>query len=890
MSIRIHQLSKKIGMDNKELLALLRDRGYSVTSASSTVDNISAESLIEEFGDKGGSDADAATEPTEEENAHAELESPVTESTEQSVAPLAPATPPVAAPAPVPVPVAAPAAPPTPPPMAPPPRAAAPAGPAPLSPPRVAPPSGSPIAGSASAGSGTASLPSGVFVKSLGQIEQERKDREAAKAAARVVSSPPPVSGPRSQPPPARPVGGGLSAPGASAPRSFAPPAPSSRPANPVPPPSAGAAPSVPAPRTGPSSLPPPNRAPAAPFVKSPPPPGAPATPAVPMPAAANAGAAAAPGDDVRVIQIKPPIVVRDFAVLLGLKPFKLISELMEMGIFASLNQSIEESVASQIAVKHGFLLDIKHRGDQQAPKKEVKAPEPKVDESKFLEPRPPVVCIMGHVDHGKTSLLDKIRSTNVVAGEAGGITQHIGAYQVALNDRKITFLDTPGHSAFNKMRERGANVTDVAILVVAADDGFMPQTDEALKFIRAAKVTPIVAINKIDAKGADIDRVKRQMQERDLMPEDWGGETITVLVSALKGQGIENLLEMILLQADVLELKANPKAPATGVVIEAEIEVGRGPTATVLIENGTLRVGDALVCGQFFTKVRAMFDDKGKPVKSAMPAEAVRVIGWSGTPECGAIVETVKNDREAKRITEERAFELKKQAAAAAAPAAKPASIENLFQAIAAQKARVLRLVVKADVYGSVEAVVSSLTAIRSDKVSLEIVGADVGPISKNDVLMASASGASIIGFNVKSESGVEALAKHHGVGVSQYEIIYQLVDSVRDTMADMLEPEIREIKIGGAEVRAVFPIAKGFVAGCLVTEGRVQALAFARLRRGNRVEVETRIATIRRVKDEVKEVRAGTECGIHLENYDAYQPGDVIECFEIQKLRATL
>ncbi|HEX9783670.1 MAG TPA: translation initiation factor IF-2 [Opitutaceae bacterium] len=606
--------------------------------------------------------------------------------------------------------------------------------------------------------------------------------------------------------------------------------------------------------------------------------------PASPPPEAPKAEASG----DVNVIQIKPPIVVRDFAIMLGLKPFKLISELMEMGIFASLNQSIEENVASQIAVKHGFLLDIKHRGDQAPPKEKEKAPEPKVDESRFLEPRPPVVCIMGHVDHGKTSLLDKIRSTNVVAGEAGGITQHIGAYQVTLNDRKITFLDTPGHAAFNQMRERGANVTDIAILVVAADDGFMPQTDEALKFIRAAEVTPIVAINKIDAKGADIDRVKRQMQERDLMPEDWGGQIITVPVSALKGQRIEQLLEMILLQADVLELKANPKSPATGVVIEAEIEVGRGPTATVLVENGTLRTGDSLVCGPHFTKVRAMFDDKGKPVKSAAPSEAVRVIGWSGTPECGAIVETVKNDRDAKRIAAEREFELKKQAGAA--PAGKPASIENLFQAIAAQKAKVLRVIVKADVFGSAEAVVSSLTGIKSDKVSLEVVASDVGPIDKNDVLMASAAKASIIGFNVRVESGVEALAKHHGVQVNQYEIIYELVDAVRDSMADLLEPELKEIKIGMAEVRAVFPISKGFVAGCLVTEGRVQVMANARLRRAGKVEVETRITTIRRVKDEVKEVRAGTECGIHLENYDAYQPGDLIECFDIQKLRPSL
>jgi translation initiation factor IF-2 len=539
--------------------------------------------------------------------------------------------------------------------------------------------------------------------------------------------------------------------------------------------------------------------------------------------------------------------------------------------------------------VKHGFLLDIKHRGDTPTGKEKEKVEEPEVDESKFLEPRPPVVCVMGHVDHGKTSLLDKIRSTNVVAGEAGGITQHIGAYTVTLNERPITFLDTPGHAAFNAMRARGANATDIAILVVAADDGFMPQTDEALSLIRKAEVTTVVAINKIDAKGANIDRVKTQMQERGLMPEDWGGETVTVPVSALKGEGIDHLLEMILLQADVMELKANPKAPATGVVIEAEIEQGRGPTATVLVENGTLRNGDAVVCGPFWAKVRAMFDDQGKAVKQAGPSTAVRVIGWSGTPECGGIVTTVKNPREAERMAEERAYELRRETAASA-PSDKPASLEDIFGAIAAQKKATLRVVIKADVYGSVEAVVSALSTIRSDKVSIEFVGADVGQVSKNDVLMASAGKATIIGFNVRNEAGVDAVAKHHSVPIVHFEIIYELVDRVREMMADLLEPEIRETKLGVAEVRQVFPISKGFVAGCLVTEGRVQTLARARVRRNGKVEVESRIITIRRVKDEVKEVRAGTECGIHLEDYEGYQPGDLIECFEVQKVRATL
>lgn len=371
-------------------------------------------------------------------------------------------------------------------------------------------------------------------------------------------------------------------------------------------------------------------------------------------------------------------------------------------------------------------------------------------------------------------------------------------------------------------------------------------------------------------------------------MPEDWGGQIITCPVSALKGEGIEHLLELILLQADVLELKANPKGTVRGVVIEAEIEVGRGPTATVLVENGTLKTGSALVCGQFYAKVRAMFDDQGKPVKSASPASAVRVIGWSGTPECGAIVQEVKNEREAKRQAEEAEYEVRRQSAAV--PGAKPASVESIFEVIAAQKKKALRVVVKADVFGSVEAVVSALEGIKSDQVSLEVISSDVGQISKNDVLIASAAKAAIIGFSVRHESGVEALAKHHGVQVHEYEIIYELVDSVRDMMADMLEPELRELKLGVAEVRQVFPVTRGAVAGCLVTEGRVQVGANSRVRRGGNVEFEGRLSTLRRVKDEVKEVRAGTECGIRLEDFESYQVGDLIECFEVQKLRPSL
>ena len=510
-------------------------------------------------------------------------------------------------------------------------------------------------------------------------------------------------------------------------------------------------------------------------------------------------------------------------------------------------------------------------------------------DESKFLVPRPPVVCILGHVDHGKTSLLDAIRKANVAAGEAGGITQHIGAYQIEFNSRKITFLDTPGHAAFQKMRARGASVTDIAVLVVAADDGFMPQTDEALKHAQDAKVTLLVAVNKMDVKGANLDQVKAQMQQRNIPPVDWGGEVEVVPVSALKGTGIPELLEMIQLQADVLELKANPKAPASGIVIESQIDVGRGPVATVIVQRGTLKVGDAIVCGPHWAKVRALFDDQGNNLKEALPATPVRVIGWSGTPDSGAQFKAVKNAREAEGLAEEEQQKQRKAATSADA-APKEVSVETLFANIAATQQKTLKVIIKTDVFGSSEAVRNVLEGIKSTKVSLEIVSTDVGLVTKNDVLMASAAGTLILGFNTKLENGVTPLAKHHGVRIETFSIIYELGDKVREMMADLLEPDIKEIKTGAAEVRATFPLAKGFVAGCLVTEGKVNRNATARLRRGREIVHEGKVATLKRFKDDANEVRAGLECGIKLDDFNGYQVGDVIECFEIQKVRAAL
>ena len=804
MSIRIHELAKKIGMDNKSLLALLKERNFDVKTASSTIDNISAEALQEE------------------------LAKPAAEET--------PATP-AAAVAPAPVPP-----------------------PAPGTPPKV-------------------NLPAGVFVKSPADLQREKAEKAAAEAAAKAAEA-------------------AAKDPTAAAPVPAPEPPPEAKaPAAPPPPPSNSPVP-VAMPRTPPASRP--GAVPATPRpVAAPPPPAptkGPAKPVVPTETPAPAAPVADDGE-IETVQVKPPIIVREFATILGLKPFKLISELMEQGIFASMNQTIEEQVAVELAAKHNIILEIKHRGEGQ-PQDEKKSDEDiqveaeikeAEEEERNLELRPPVVCILGHVDHGKTSLLDTIRKANVVSGEAGGITQHIGAYQVKAGDRTVTFLDTPGHSAFNKMRARGAQVTDVAILVVAADDGFMPQTDEALKYIKESGVTLIVAVNKMDVPGANLDQVKTQMQQREIASEDWGGETITVPVSAIKGDGIDELLEMIALQSEVLELKSNPKAPASGVVVESQMEVGRGAMATVIVQRGTLKVGDAIVCGKEWAKVRAMFDDQGQNVKSAPPSTPVRVIGWSGPPDSGAFFEGVKNARTAETMADEVADQ-RKQAVSTQAAEPKEVSVEALFANIAASQAKTLKLIVKSDVYGSAEAVRGMIEGIQSSKVSAEIVANDVGLVTKNDVQRASAAGATVLAFNTKLENGVTPMAKHHGVTIESFSIIYQLTDRVKEMMADLLDPDSKEVKKGAAEVREVFPLAKGFVAGCLVTEGKIIRNAAARVRRGKDSVYEGKVNTLKRFKDDANEIRAGLECGIKIDDFNGYEKGDVIEIFEIQKVRASL
>lgn len=650
----------------------------------------------------------------------------------------------------------------------------------------------------------------------------------------------------------------------------------------------AGAAPSLPPPQVKSAGAPPP------------PPAKASVTPTLPV------SSPSSPDDSVGIVEgnliiVKPPIVVRDFAGLIGLKPFQLISELMEMGIFASMNQTIEEDVASKLAKSKGFELEIRHRGEKAEP--QVKKVKEQIDENdeKFLKPRPPIVCILGHVDHGKTTLLDTIRKANVVSGEAGGITQHVGAYQIDHNGQKITFLDTPGHAAFSKIRERGANLTDVSILVIAADDGFMPQTEEALKFAQRSQSSLMVAINKTDSKGADIDKVKTQMQERSIPAEDWGGDVVTVPISALKGDNIDELLDMILLQTELMELKANPTAVPEAIVIEARMEVGRGPTATIIVQKGTLKVGDSFHCGSVYCKVKAMIDDQWNLVKSAPPSTPVNVLGWSEVPDCGAICKGAKNERAARNEAEEHAQLEKKLLATPEEPpvveekdgdeSENSAAVDALFAAISKSKSTSYRVIIKGDVRGSVEALKDSLELIESDKVALEIIHSDVGQITKNDVKMANTSNADILGFNVKLENGVMGEAKHLGVNVFQNTIIYQIIDLVKENMSELLEPELIENKTGRAEIRQVFKVSKGrTVAGCMVMEGTITRNKGARLVRGGEVIAEGKIDTLRRFKDDVTDVKAGFECGMRLDSFDKYAEGDIIETFEIDKIRPTL
>jgi translation initiation factor IF-2 len=593
---------------------------------------------------------------------------------------------------------------------------------------------------------------------------------------------------------------------------------------------------------------------------------------------------AAAPTNE-KIIHLKPPFTVRDLATAMNIRPFQVIGDLMEMNIFAAINQTIEADVAAKVCTKHGYTFERETRkvgGGVHKPvvvKEPPKEPaKPKPDE---LHLRAPIVTFMGHVDHGKTTLMDAIRKARVAAGEAGGITQHIGAYSVTHNSHQITFLDTPGHAAFTAMRSRGASVTDIVVLVVAADDGIMPQTIEAMNHAKAAKVGIIVAVTKMDAPGANLDKVKGQLQEKGLTPEDWGGTIGVCPVAALKKQGINELLERIQLEAEVLELKASGQQLARGSVIEAQVEQGRGPTATIIVKTGTLKIGMPFICGKFFGKVKSLIDDNGKPIKEAGPSTPCRVLGFSGLPFAGDELVVLESERAAQELGAERmeAERLGKLAAP------KRATLESLFDTIKEGKKKKLNLILKCDVQGSLEAIITALGEIQSKKIDAEIIHGAVGPISENDIALAVASEAVVIGFGVKTEATAANVARREGVQIKLFSIIYELIDQVKEAMAGLLDPETRESVIGHAEVKKVFELSKGLVAGCAVTDGRISRTGRARVLRGRQPIYDGGLATLRRFTDDVKEVRSGLECGIKLGDFNDYEPGDIIECYTLEK-----
>jgi translation initiation factor IF-2 len=576
-----------------------------------------------------------------------------------------------------------------------------------------------------------------------------------------------------------------------------------------------------------------------------------------------------------RVIRISEVISVGDLAREMGIKAGEVIKKLMGLGMMATINQVLDVDTATLIASEFDHQVENVAFDVESALALENQTEEPE----STLAPRPPVVTIMGHVDHGKTSLLDAIRSTHVTAQEHGGITQHIGAYHVQVDGRSVTFLDTPGHEAFTAMRARGAQVTDIVVLVVAADDGVMPQTVEAINHARAAEVPIIVAINKIDRPDANLERVKRGLSEHGLVAEDWGGDTVFAPVSAKTHEGIPHLLEMLLLQSDILELKANPDKLARGTIVEAKLDRGRGPVATVLVQEGTLRVGDAFVCGVFYGKVRAMIDDRGQKVEVAPPSFPVEILGLQGVPQAGDSFVSVADEAKARQVAE---FRHAKQRETELVKSSK-VSLEELYSQIKAGDVKELNVVLKADVQGSVEALTEALSRLSTDEVKLRVIHGSVGGITESDVLLAAASNAIVIGFNVRPESKGAALAAKEGVDVRLYTIIYEAVNDVRAAMEGMLEPTYREQTQGRVEVRQTFNIqGVGTIAGCYVTEGKIQRGNLIRLLRDQVVVHEGKLASLKRFKDDVREVAAGYECGLAVEGYQDIKQGDVVEAYE--------
>ena len=591
-----------------------------------------------------------------------------------------------------------------------------------------------------------------------------------------------------------------------------------------------------------------------------------------------------------KTVIVPEVISVRELAEKMGEDPNKLIADLISLGKFVTINQAIDFETVSKLLEKYGKVAKLEGAEEETEAllEKELEEVEDKPED---LKPRPPVVTVMGHVDHGKTTLLDYIRNTKVAEREAGGITQHIGASVVEVETsegkKKITFLDTPGHEAFTAMRARGAQVTDIAILVVAADDGVMPQTIEAINHAQAAGVPIIVAINKIDKPGANPDRVKQELTQHGLIPEDWGGTTIMVPVSAKTGEGVDELLEMIALQAELMELKANPNKKARGVVLEAKLDKQRGPVATLLVQSGTLKIGDPIVAGLYAGKIRAMFDDKGKPVKEAGPSMAVEILGLEDVPLAGDKFYVVKDEKTARKIAEKR----QELARESALEKEKRVSLEDLFAQIKEGEVKELNIVLKADAQGSIEAIRKSLEELSTDEVKVKIIHAGVGPITENDVLLATASNAIIVGFNVRPDSAARKAAEREKVDMRTYRVIYDIVDEIKKAMQGLLEPEEKEVYLGSAEVRATFKVPKvGTVAGCYVKDGVIRRNANVRLVRDGVIVYDGKIASLKRFKDDVKEVQAGYECGIGLENFNDIKVGDTIECYTFEKVEREL
>ena len=578
-----------------------------------------------------------------------------------------------------------------------------------------------------------------------------------------------------------------------------------------------------------------------------------------------------------REITISEGITVKELSEKLDVKAALVMKKLMDRGIFVAINQTLDGKLATEVAREFGASTA------QVSYEEEAMQAVETAEDPKDLQKRAPVVTIMGHVDHGKTSLLDAIREANVAAREAGGITQHIGAYQVEMNGRKIVFIDTPGHEAFTRMRARGAKVTDVVILVVAADDGVMPQTLEAIDHARAAKVPIIVAVNKIDKPEAQPERIKQQLADRGLLAEDWGGDTVMVPVSAKTHQNLDLLLEMILLVADMQDLKANPSRPAMGTVIEAQLDRGRGPVATVLVRNGTLRVGDFFICGSVFGKVRAMQNDRGMQVRAAEPSTPVEVLGLESLPEAGDDFQVVTDTAKAKQIVN---FRDQKAREAALAKSSR-LTLEQLHKQMEAGEVKELPIIIKTDVGGSAEVLTETLQKLSNEKVKVRVIHSGVGAINESDVLLASASNAIIIGFNVRPERKAEALAEQEKVDIRLHTIIYNLTDEIKRAMTGLLEPVFKEVYRGKAEVRETFRITKvGNVAGCMVTDGSIPNRSEVRLLRDNVVVYTGKISSLRRFKDDVSEVKSGMECGITLENYSDVKQGDVIEAFVTERV----